>query len=258
MGMKSTIVDPAPPRLDAGIPEESSMGPAKHLTRVGRLSTWKWGIAACLCLTISGGVRYYRDQQFQGLAELASVAPFGLNELPKQFGSWRAVEGTDSQLDPEIARIAGSTDHILRSYLDVKSGQTVSVMVLYGPSDQAFAHTPEFCYPSAGFQAVMDPVDHPFAVGEPKIQGSYRGGFYSKSTGGITQYVEVLHSFRHGKEWLGDLASKWKSFRVLPATFKIQIQRLTTDLSTEASPSEPLLLEMIQWVEKRVREQQKI
>ena len=58
-----------------------------------------------------------------------------------------------------MARIAGSSDHTVRTYLDEKSGEQASALILYGKAAVVFAHTPEFCYPAAGYQAVRGPVD---------------------------------------------------------------------------------------------------
>ena len=83
----------------------------------------------------------------------SEATPFPLAELPRTAATWQASEGSDVQLDLDVARIAGSSDHIVRSYLDEKTGEQASVLLLYGLAAGVFGHTPEVCYPAAGYQA---------------------------------------------------------------------------------------------------------
>ena len=78
---------------------------------------------------------------------------------PGPLGTWQASEDSDVQLDPEVARIAGSSDHIVRTYLDEKTGEQASALVLYGLAAAVFGHTPDVCYPAAGYQLVKGPID---------------------------------------------------------------------------------------------------
>ena len=66
-----------------------------------------WVAITCLLLGISAGTRLWRDGQFYGQAEASRKCPFPLDELPKTIGSWRMIDGSAEQLDPEIARVAG-------------------------------------------------------------------------------------------------------------------------------------------------------
>lgn len=93
---------------------------------------WEWLILICMLLASSGGIRYWRDWQFQSLLKESEVPPFALGEIPDVLGAWHAIEGSENTLEPEIARIAGASDHLIRTYVDEKSGQTATVMILYG------------------------------------------------------------------------------------------------------------------------------
>jgi hypothetical protein len=223
-------------------------------------------ICACLLLGISGGVRAYRDHQFAKLSGEFKECPFPLTDFNNSLGSWRAVENSDTKLDPEIARIAGSSEHLLRTYTDVRTGEKCHVMVLYGLADQVFAHTPDICYPASGYQAVSTPkdqdVDIPSApeLSEPaRIRSQI---FYHGGTGpSAGRYTESSYSFRlggvHTGMWRPDMAKQWKRFRHQPGMFKIQLSR---DVSAAAaSPDAPkstinesLMTEMMKEIEHRL------
>ena len=86
----------------------------------------------CLLLGLSGGIRFWREWQFSALAVESAACPFPLAELPRTMGKWQATEDSEVQLDPEVVRFAGASEHIMRTYLDEKTGEQASVLALYG------------------------------------------------------------------------------------------------------------------------------
>ena len=99
-----------------------------------------WVALVCLLLGASGGIRYWRDAKFQVLSKEGEVPPFPLREFPTILGDWHAEEGSDRTLEPEVARIAGSSDSIERTYINEKSGERVVVLILYGLAAIVWPH----------------------------------------------------------------------------------------------------------------------
>jgi hypothetical protein len=252
--MDNTLVrNPAP--VSDSAPGGSSTSAAGQLAPKSVLSPWMWMMAACALLAISGGIRLWRDRQFQTLAQESATCPFPLNELPSTLGSWTLASASDVQMDPEIARIAGSSDHIIRVYTDQKSGESAKVLVVYGLASSVFGHTPEVCYPAAGYRLVDDPppVDHELSVAGSATPVRFRSGFFSKQIGGVSRYEEVYYTFLHNGQWLPEVASRWKQFRYHPGMFKVQLEHPVSGLSkqTENSPTEALLREIVQEIQRR-------
>ena len=172
----------------------------------------------------------------------SEVSNAGLREYgPARFpwricpgpGDWHAVEGSDSQLDPEIARTAGSSDHIIRTYEDKKTGEQVTALVLYGLANSVFAHIPEVCYPASGFRQTarrrsINGSPSPAQRPPSNIVRRVSPGARAKSVNPKRQ--RFSYTFRHNGEWLPEVASRWKSFRYHPAIFKIQLQRRSSGL----------------------------
>jgi Protein of unknown function (DUF3485) len=243
--MTSTTIRPL-----IGLPIETPRRPAAARAA---MSPWMWMAVTCLLLGISGGIRVWRDWQFATLAGKSEPAPFPLAELPRTLGTWQAGAGEDTQLDPGVARFAGASDHIVRGYLDEKTGEKASNLVLYGLAWKVFAHTPEACYPAAGYQLVKGPIDRSIAV--PGVEGPvrYRWAIYMKRVGGISRYEESYYTFRHNGEWLPDVADRWKLFRYQPGLFKIQIQHPVSSLSENGEgPCESLLVENVRQISSRL------
>ena len=120
---------------------------------------------ACVLLGASGGVRAWQDHRFATVQSLVVVSPFPLKDLPQTLGDWRAQEGSDASLDPEVARIAGSSDHVIRTYTNATTGQSLTVLILFGPAQVVYGHQPAVCYPSAGYRPVAETLTRSVANG---------------------------------------------------------------------------------------------
>src|SRR5579883_1153675 len=216
-------------------------------------SPWVWMVITCLLLGISGGIRFWRDWQFRVRAEQGAVCPFPLDELPKSLGGWQWIESSESQLEPEVARTAGSSVNFVREYVNEKGGDRISVMVLYGLAATVFAHPPDVCYPGHGYRVILPPEDRPLAIPGLKVPAVCRRAIYSRKVGPTERYQVVYHTFYHDGQWVPELGSRWKAFRYHPGAFKIQLQReISGTLTHEDGPCESLLSQLIQEIQRRL------
>jgi hypothetical protein len=227
------------------LPAVDANGPAPKAT----MSQRNWLLITCLLLSISGGIRQWRDWQFRSIENETTASPFHLSDLPTSLGTWRSVG--QGQLDPETVKLAGSSDHVLRDYQDSKTGQTVSVLIVYGLAYSVFGHSPEVCYPAGGYAAVGRPEDHNFFLSGSKTPVKYRSKLFSKTVASVTQAYEVLWSFWHAGSWLPDVSDHFKTFRTSPALFKIQIQSPLTGNSSEKASIESLVKELVREIDTR-------
>jgi hypothetical protein len=235
---------------------ESPVGDTKQRGFKVTVSPWALMAVTCILLGISGGIRFWRDLKFKTLAQENTACPFPLKELPRSIAGWHAVEGSDKMLDPEIARIAGSSDHFIRIYQNEKTNEQVTVFVLYGLANSVYGHTPEVCYPAAGYQQTVASDNRDFSIPDSTIRAQYCSATFAKTMGGIGPYeeVDVSYTFLHDGEWLPELKSRWKSFRYHPAIFKIQLQRPSSRVTIHESPTESLLSGLVQEIDRRVFE----
>jgi hypothetical protein len=211
---------------------------------------------ACALLGASGAARAWQDYRFATVQNAVSVPPFPLKDLPQTLGEWRAQDGGETSLDPRIARIAGSSDHVIRTYTNVTTGQSLSVLILFGPAQIVYAHRPEVCYPSAGYQPVAETLTRPIPNGSGP-PAEFFAQVYSRPRERQRTTQEVYFSFRHGNRWSPDPGQFWKAFRHHPSMFKVQIQRLLTgsELSTarreQDNPTEQFLALLLPQIERR-------
>ena len=167
----------------------------------------------------------------------SKASPFPLSEIPKELGSWHAVEGADTGLDPETARVAGSSDHIsdaIRTTRLARRSRSWCSMAWLRPSSP----TLDVCYPAAGY-IQKTAVDRELSL--PGSAHLVRSASRFVKTVDRTLAIQggLVRVFHNGT-WLPEGASRWKLFRYHPGMFKIQISRITSELSSEGSASESL------------------
>jgi hypothetical protein len=248
-GNMSNLLIENPPVVPMRQVEVSSAVEAKGSPSTAVMSPRKWLLMACVLLSISGGVRHWRDRQFRSLEHESTTCPFHLSEIPNVLGTWRSVG--EGHLDPETLKLAGSSDHVLRDYADSKTNQTVSVLVVYGLAYSVFGHSPLVCYPAGGYQGVGKVDDHEFSLAGSATPIRYRTALFSKTVASVTRSYEVLWSFWHAGSWLPDVSDHFKTFRSSPALFKIQIQCPVSGNSSERAAVESLMKELAQEVNTR-------
>lgn len=215
---------------------------------------WVWMTLACMLLGASGGVRAWQDHRFATAQNDVVVSPFALKDLPPILGDWRAEEGSDASLDPEIARIAGSSDHLIRIYTNAAIGESLTVLILFGPAEIVSAHTPAACYPGTGYQQEGKTLTRSVANGSgPRAQFSSQ--VYARPKDPLQGRQEVFFSFRNGNRWSPDPV--WKDFRHHPAMYKVQTQRRVTESESSTArreqdnPTEQFLALLLPEIERR-------
>lgn len=83
-------------------------------------------------------------------SELQRSAELLESRFPTQCGDWESVEELESSPE-ELAR-AGAVGHIARAYRNRRSKASVSAFVVCATPHDASGHTPDRCYPGAGFE----------------------------------------------------------------------------------------------------------
>jgi hypothetical protein len=83
-----------------------------------------------------------RDQVIEAARLLES-------RFPGRFGEWEMERELDS--DPKELAAAGAMGHISRVYRNTRTKSRISVFVVCALPYDASAHTPDRCYPGAGF-----------------------------------------------------------------------------------------------------------
>jgi hypothetical protein len=217
-------------------------------------SKWMWVPVAILLLAASGGVRAWQDARFATVEVQGQKCPFDLKDIPVNLGSvWQLQEGGEGELDDEVKRIAGCSDSLIRTYRNSSTGVSLTVLILYGPAKYVFGHSPEVCYPAAGYRPAANPSYHGIQVGETS-PASFRSEVFVKNGDYQERLEEVYYSFFQANHWTPDPLSNWKDFRHHPSMFKIQIQRrvIKGEWRDVNNPTEQFLKVLLPELNKRI------
>ena len=218
-------------KLELGVHHESELD-LHGMPRVRRSQAWTivWMIVVCLIFGASGLVRVWQDWRFDTVKNQEIKPLFPLKDLGRTLGTWRALEDKEAVLDPQIARVAGSVDSLVRIYVDDLTGVAVTVLILYGRAETITSHTPQVCYPAAGYSLVDggEIIPVPLGTGVGTIPAGFAGLVFAKKAG-LGDREEVYYSFRHEGVWTPMVEGNWRILRFSPGVFKIQVQRKVND-----------------------------
>lgn len=70
--------------------------------------------------------------------------------FPERFGDWEMARELES--NPKELQVAGAVGHVSRLYRNVRTKAQISAFVVCATPYHASAHTPDRCYPAAGFE----------------------------------------------------------------------------------------------------------
>ena len=142
------------------------------------LSTWLpmcVGLVAVIGVTVAQGYMTGRWTGKNVSEELRKDAARLESSFPKEFGSWKMVGETEA--DPAQLKVAGAVGHISREYQNVESGARVGVFVVCATPSDASGHTPDRCYPSAGFEIAEQEHRENITLQDGKTAEAFSGSF---------------------------------------------------------------------------------
>jgi EpsI family protein len=195
-------------------PPEQQAGPA-----TSRFRLWSKVALVVVLVGASAGVRWVRADRYAGLIEAGELPPFPIEDLPMAFGPWK---GKDAKMDSEVARVTGASGMASREYVNERTGVRLSVIVLYGPATKVYIHSPEVCYPNAGFRQIEGPLVQRIPVGDQRPP--FASLLYEKGFGSVQDRHQVYYSWYYGGKWSPEVLRQ-KQVDRLPGMFKVHIDR---------------------------------
>jgi EpsI family protein len=229
------------------LPETSSVAPAR--APIGaRLGLWVRVAIACGILLASGFIRSQQAVRIQSAIAAGLNDSFPLEELPMTLGPW---QGEPTQIDEKIARGTGATQVVTRRYINQDTGVPVDVILLFGQAVGMYIHTPELCYPSAGFTLAGGPDAR--TIPTPSGAAPFRALVYSKGEGTAAQLQEVYYAWRYNGRWSPEVG-KQKHFERISGMYKVHVARHVTENERRdvGNPCEAFLRVLLPEMERRM------
>lgn len=114
------------------------------------IATAAGAAALVLMVTVAQGVLTERWKDKSVSKELEAASRMLENKFPEKFGNWELERELES--DPKELERAGAIGHISRLYRNTRTKARLSAFVVCARPHDASGHTPDRCYPGAGFE----------------------------------------------------------------------------------------------------------
>lgn len=172
--------------------------------RIKLMTALPIGVAVVLMLVTCRvqGVWSERWGTFPELEILANQ----LDAIPLTFGQWQGEDRGKSE--EKIRQISGAVGETIRTYKNA-AGEEVRVSIICGRQRDVFYHTPERCYPAAGFDMQAEPVQEVIETSDGKPAEFFTATF-TKSEPTGTHSERGYWSWSGDGTWLAPKNHKWE------------------------------------------------
>ena len=153
---------------------QADIRPTQKKSIVGLLSVLLAGFMV-LGVTAVQGVWTDRWSSQNVAADLQQKADLLQTRFPKRFGAWELSQELPS--DPKQLERAGAVGHISRLYANKETGAKVSAFVVCATPHNASGHTPDRCYPGAGFEIAETEHRQSIPLADGRTAETFTGTF---------------------------------------------------------------------------------
>ena len=128
-------------------------------------------------------------------ADLKQAADRLETGFPNRFGGWEFVQELAS--DPKQLERAGAVGHVSRLFANKETGAKVSVFIVCATPHDASGHTPDRCYPGAGFEIAEAEHRQSIPLEDGRTAETFTGTF--RKTG---QTLRVFWTYGVDRRWI--------------------------------------------------------
>lgn len=127
--------------------------------------------------------------------ELAKQGRLLEERFPTKFGDWYFAEELES--DPVALAASGAVAHIARSYANSVTGAKISAFIVCATPHDASGHTPDRCYPGAGFEIAETEHRESIPLSDGRKAETFTGTF--RKTG---ETLRVFWTYGIDNRWI--------------------------------------------------------
>ncbi len=156
------------------------------------------GVAAFLIVS-TGLVHAYWTGMFGKVNENERLKEFAdrIKDVPVQVGDWVGVD--QEAIDAREREVAGVDAAISRTYTNRITGETVGIFLASGYFRNVAQHTPNQCFPAAGYVQKNKEIQYVVPVGDESVT-AYTTVFELDDTSG-TKYQRVFWTWSYDGTW---------------------------------------------------------
>ena len=140
-----------------------------------------------------------------------------LEKVPMTIGDWEAEELPTS--DREL-RASGAMGHVSRLYRNRVTGERVSLFLICGHMRDVAVHTPDRCYPAAGFKQLGDIAE--CSLKADGTTAEFRTTRFRREAAEGIQNQRVFWTWGHNDQWTAPEMPR-ATFRGIRALYKMYL-----------------------------------
>jgi hypothetical protein len=181
-----------------------------------------FAVIAAMGLIIGAGLVHgswtNRWRMAPGLAELAAR----LDLVSMALGDW---VGARREMSPRELAATGAAGYLSRIYTNPKTGVAVSILLLCGLPGDVTVHTPDMCYPGAGYTLEI-PSNYVRQYGSEGRTAEFQTAV-ARRGGAKPSVLRIYWSWRGSKGWSAPQDARW-ALAAEPILSKLYVIRETS------------------------------
>lgn len=178
-------------------------------------------IIAAAALIIGAGLVHGAWTNRWGVSPALAALGARFESVPMVLGDWKA---TAFELSSRARKMAGAESSLTRVYTNASRGISVSVMLLSGLPGDMTTHTPDVCYPSAGY-TLTTAAPFEFRAGPDGPRAGFRTALATRG-GANPSVLRIFWTWNASKRWAAPEDARWR-FASKPTLCKLYIIRET-------------------------------
>ena len=123
--------------------------------------------------------------------------------FPEKFGDWEFEKELES--DPKELERAGAVGHVSRLYRNVRTKSRISAFVVCATPHDASGHTPDRCYPGAGFEIGESEHRQPVTLANGRKAETFTGTFRKQG-----QTLRVFWTYGGDGMWIAPQIARFE------------------------------------------------
>jgi exosortase len=212
--VESTDPEPitAEPRAEEARPAELPVAAVKARAAIPLL--------IAITIVLWSGVTQGRWSGRWKVSQEVELAVARLKRIPLAIGEWR---GNPQHVEPRAMIAAGLDGLLIRRFQNMRTGRTIDVVLVCGRPGPVSVHTPDICYPAAGYemtQAKM--VTFSEQIGTPNVPVEFIRADFGRQGAFPPEHLRIYWSLGAAGAWRVP-SSPRLAFASLPFLYKMYL-----------------------------------
>lgn len=165
-----------------------------------------------------------------------------LNAVPKQVGDWEMTEEKEIPLKEQ--QIAGMAGYRSRVYVNRRTNQSVSMLLVCGRPGAIAVHTPDVCFEGAGYRRAGAQTKDSLVPADRSHKAEFLKVRFVRHESGIPIPLLVYWGWNGTGTWSAPDKPRLE-FWQLPVLYKLYVSRVVTEEDVDPEPCLEFLREYL-------------